>query len=417
MPPLLLRSPPQWLTPRRRWLTGGALVAALALGAWLVEGRGSQAGEAGATATAAIRPFASSVTAIGVVRPQIGAEVRVGSRVSGRVQRLRANIGARVEAGEVVAELEAEALDALIAQRRAELDMAESRLQELEQSLPHEVEQAAAELARAEATAAAAAAEWERYERLLERGVATRAEWDAAQERHLVAASQLEAARTAVRLLNTAKAEQRVQAQAERDRGRAELTSARIERSYTEIRAPIAGIVASVSTQEGETVAAGLNAPTFLTIVDLDRLQVDAYVDEVDIGRVALGQRATFTVDAYPADDFAGRVTAIYPSATVQDNVVKYIVAVTIDGRYAGRLRPEMTASVRIALEEKTALGIPLRAVQREAGRNVVHVVRGRSTEAREVRLGWREGAWVEVLAGLEEGDEVLLDAANGGTQ
>ena len=183
-----------------------------------------------------------------------------------------------------------------------------------------------------------------------------------------------------------------------------------MDRSFTTIRAPISGVVASVATQEGETVAAGLNAPTFLTIVDLARLQVHAYVDEVDIGKVAAGQLAEFTVDAFPAREFKGKVAAIYPSATLQDNVVKYIVALDILGDSVSVLRPEMTTSVRIQLESRSVLAVPTRAIRRDQGESVVYLRVGRETERRPVRLGWRDGPWVEVISGLKAGDRVHLD-------
>src|SRR5690606_20204369 len=104
------------------------VVVALGLGAWLRSGRLVPDGVDGETVAVARRPFAATVTAVGAIKPQIGAEVRVGSRISGRVERLRANIGDRVEKGQVIAELETAELDARVAQRRAELRVAESRL-------------------------------------------------------------------------------------------------------------------------------------------------------------------------------------------------------------------------------------------------------------------------------------------------
>jgi multidrug efflux pump subunit AcrA (membrane-fusion protein) len=112
-----------------------------------------------------------------------------------------------------------------------------------------------------------------------------------------------------------------------------------------------------------------------------------------------------FTVDAFPARDFSGRVAAIYPTATIQDNVVKYVVALDIDGEYAGLLRPEMTASVRIELDARTVLAVPVRAIRQDAGRSVVHVVNGDRPEVRPVRVGWRDGPWAEVTDGLVEGE------------
>jgi len=399
------------------WIGGHRVLAAvlatgvvvLALGAWLAAG--DRAGGADfETVVVERRGFATTVAAIGAVKPQIGAEVRVGSRISGRVQQLRSNIGDPVAKGQVIAELETAELDALIAQRRAELKLAQSRQAEAQTLSPEALGRAEAEVARFEATAKLAAEEWERQQLLLARNVATRVEADAARERHLVAQAQLESARRSLELVRTGSTEQRVQSEAEHERAQAALQSALVDRSFTVITAPIAGIIASVSTREGETVAAGLSAPTFVTIVDLDRLQVEAYVDEVDIGKVQVGQNAVFTVDAFPARDFEGRVSAIYPSATIQDNVVKYVVALAIDGEYGGLLRPEMTASVRIRLDARNALAIPTRAVRRADGQSVVYVLVDGRPRARTVRLGWRDGPWVEVVEGLARAERVLLD-------
>ena len=171
-------------------------------------------------------------------------------------------------------------------------------------------------------------------------------------------------------------------------------------------------MIASVSTEEGETVAAGMQAPTFVTIIDLDRLQVDAYVDEVDIGKIQVGQQAVFTVDAFPADEFEGKVTAIYPKAVIQDNVVNYDVVVDITTPYRNMLRPEMTANVTILLEtRKDVLAVPAKAVHRVHGKNIAYVLTRGQPEEREIKIGWKDNGWVEVAAGLQEGQTVLLTA------
>ncbi|MCX7012676.1 MAG: efflux RND transporter periplasmic adaptor subunit, partial [Candidatus Sumerlaeota bacterium] len=183
--------------------------------------------------------------------------------------------------------------------------------------------------------------------------------------------------------------------------------------SYATLVAPIDGIVGAVATQEGETVAAGLNAPTFVTIVDLARLQVDAYVDEVDIGKVRVGQKVSFTVDAFAGREFEGRVAAIYPKAVIQDNVVYYDVVISIVSPYEDLLRPEMTASVTLYLDlRENVLAVPSKALRRQEGRNWVDVVVDGRPTPREVKVGWKDGEWVEIADGLAEGDSVLLQAA-----
>src|SRR5207248_1630317 len=129
---------------------------------------------------------------------------------------------------------------------------------------------------------------------------------------------------------------------------RANLDFAAAQLDYSKIVAPIGGVVASVATQEGETVAASFAAPTFVTLIDLSRLEVWAYVDETDIGRIRVGQPARFTVDTYGDQEFAGRVTAIYPRPEIRDNVVNYVTVIRFDPPRDRTLRPEMTTTVRI---------------------------------------------------------------------
>jgi multidrug resistance efflux pump len=362
------------------------------------------------TAKVVRRQFAPAVSAVGGVKPQIGAEVKVGSRISGRLMRLHANLKDQVRKGQVIAELEKADLEATVAQCRAEAQLAEAKLSGLDEVFPKEIAKAETDVARWEASVTLARKDLDRQHDMLKENITSRKAEEQAQERLDVAQAQWDAARKTLELLRTQHTENLKQAQAERDRARAVLANAEVQLSYAVITAPISGVVGSVSTQEGETVAAGMNAPTFVTIVDLSRLQVEAYVDEVDIGKVTVGQRAVFTVDAFPADEFEAKVLAIYPKATIQDNVVKYVVALEIVTPYEGRLRPEMTTSVAIQLEARTVLAINAKAVQRDSGKNVVFVKLNGRPVPREVKLGWKDGLWTEVAGGLEEGQEIFLD-------
>jgi RND family efflux transporter MFP subunit len=180
----------------------------------------------------------------------------------------------------------------------------------------------------------------------------------------------------------------------------------------------MSGVVASVSTQQGETVTSGSaapQAPTFVTIIDLNRLQVDAYVDETDIGKVHVGQEATFSVDAFPDREFIGKVTAIYPKALIQQNVVTYDVVVAIDNR-EGLLRPDMTTNTTITVAKREkVLAVPNQAVRREDGDRVVFVQDGGQLVRRSVKTGWKDKTYTEVLSGLKDGERVVVgDTENG---
>jgi multidrug efflux pump subunit AcrA (membrane-fusion protein) len=354
----------------------------------------------------------SSVLATGAVKPQVGAEVRVGARISGKVEKLYANIGDVVKKGQVIAELEKADLEATVRQRRAELDMSEARLRAVEALSPKEIEKARADVAQSNATLVFNAKEASRQEELLRKAFASESETDRAREQLAVSEARLASAEKALELAETHYEQDSVQAAADVERAKAALANANVESSYATLTAPIDGVIGLVSTQEGETVAAGLNAPTFVTIIDLGRLQVDTFVDEVDIGKISVGQKATFTVDSFPSREFAGKVVAIYPKAVIQENVVNYDVVVQITDPYEGLLRPEMTASVTILLDAReNVLTVPVKAVRRERGKSVVYTPSGEAPEPREVKVGWKDAQWIEIVSGLDEGQAVLAEA------
>jgi multidrug efflux pump subunit AcrA (membrane-fusion protein) len=393
----------------------GALVLAGAATWWLL-GRSKPAEDGGRSQVVSVqrRDLVATVAATGKVTPMVGAEVRVGSRVSGRVQRLHANIGDVVRANQVLAELERDDQEALLDQRRAELRVAEARLSSIETLRPREIQRTEAALADADATAALARAEFDRQSALFVRGLVSRQAVDAAAKERDVTAARLMVARHGLELARQGYVEDLKSARAQTDQAAAAVRVLDAQVAYATIRAPIPGIISSISTQEGETVAAGLNSPVFVTIVDLQKLQVDAYVDETDIGKIRVGQKATFTVDAFPDRDFPATVQAIYPKAIIMDNVVYYDVVLRIDEPLTGQLRPEMTTNVLIALDaRKGVLAVPARAVSRDQDQSVAYVLQDGRPVQRTVKVGWRDSEWIEIVDGLREGERVLVGAGS----
>ena len=357
------------------------------------------------------RDFTSTVLAIGEIKAQVGAEVRVGSRVSGRVERLYANIGDIVKKGQIVAELEKADLEAIVAQYQAELQISQAKVSAIKVLHPQEIEKAEADIAKWQASADLSSKELLREDKLLKQEFISQQTLDRTQERLLVAKAELIAVQKTLELLKAQFSEDLKRANAEIDRAKAILAREKTNLSFATITAPISGVIASVSTQEGETVAAGLNAPTFVTIINLDQLQVDAYVDEVDIGKIKIGQRSLFTVDSFPDKDFEGKVAAIYPKALIQDNVVYYDVVIKIISDYKNILRPEMTTSVTIFLDRRSnVLAVPAKAIKRERCKNVVYVLSNGEPKPCEVKIGLEDIQWIEVIGDLEEGQTILLD-------
>jgi macrolide-specific efflux system membrane fusion protein len=198
-------------------------------------------------------------------------------------------------------------------------------------------------------------------------------------------------------------------AQAKLEKSKSDLAAAEIDLSYAVIRAPISGTVASVSTQEGETVAASFAAPTFVTIIEDNALELVAMVDETDIANVRPGDTVKFTVEAYPSREMPAIVKRIDPVATIISGVVNYPVMAAIqrDGRL---LKPDMTANITIKTAERKALVVPNSAVQREGEERYVLLARDGKQEKRTVTIGTRDAGFTEIKKGLTVGDRVVVD-------
>lgn len=312
------------------------------------------------TALVIRRDIGSTVIATGIIKPMVGAEVKIGSRISGVVKKLKANIGDYVQAGQIIAELDDAELQAKLNQNIAALNKAKADFEYAKLNI-------------------------ERQKSLLQQNFISQQQVDVAETSFKVAEAQLK--------------------QAE-----ANVDFAKVQLSYTKIFATTSGVIASVSTQEGETVSASLASPTFVSIIDLKRLEVNAYVDETDIGKIKVGQEASFTVDTYSDNDFRGKITAIYPKAVIQDNVVNYIVTIEITDFQNKILRPEMTANVTIYLEmRKNVLTIPTSAIKRERGERFVTVIDGDKKVQRKVKIGWNSNGTTEIVSGLNEGEKVII--------
>jgi macrolide-specific efflux system membrane fusion protein len=307
--------------------------------------------------------IASSVQATGVIRAKIGAEVKVGARISGRVEKLYANIGDVVKKGQVIARLEQEDLRARVNEARMNLRIVEANLDLAQKNL-------------------------QRMQNLYAKDFVSRDKVDVAERDYKAALAQANQIKELIRYNET-------------------------QMSYATIAAPISGVIASVATQQGETVSASsLNVPTFVTIVDLSRLEVYAYVDETDIGKIKPGFEATFTVDSFPEKDFKGTVSAVYPKATIQDNVVYYITIISIENP-EGKLKPDMTVNATIYLNKRSnVIAVPNKAIKREGGRKVVQVLRSGKPVQKAVKTGWKDSSYTEVLEGLKEGELVITGEA-----
>jgi HlyD family secretion protein len=241
--------------------------------------------------------------------------VQIGSQVSGVIARLYADFNSQVKKGQLLAELDPTPFQAQVEQRRADVTQAEVGANDMR-------------------------IKYDRQRRLAEQGLAAQADLDAAKAQYDSARAQVQQARAA-------------------------LSQATTNLRYTRIESPTDGIVVDKQYEVGQTVAASFQAPTLFQIAqDLTKMQVQADVDQSDIGRVQVGQVARFTVDAYPEDEFRGKIAQIRFNAQVNQNVVTYPVIIEVPNP-DGRLRPKMTANVTFDVASvKDVLRVPNAALR-----------------------------------------------------
>jgi HlyD family secretion protein len=366
---------------------GVAAIALLALGAtWLWRRSGT---DRFVTATVAKSNLVRSIAATGAVNPV--TTVQVGTYVSGPIQTLSCDFNTRVKAGQRCAQIDPRPYQIALEQARANLTAAQ------------------AQLVKDRANLAYAQSVHENDRGLVEQGVVSRetADNDLSAYQQARATIALDQATIAQR--------------------KAALDAAQVNLDYTEIVSPVDGVVVSRNVDVGQTVAASFQTPTlFLIAQDLTRMQVDASVSESDIGGVKVGQKATFTVEAYSGRTFDGRVAQLRQAPITVQNVVTYDVVIAVSNPDLALL-PGMTANVHIVTEEHSdVLAVPIQALRfhprgasaghdgdSEGGAKRVWVLRDGAPAPVSVQVGIDDGTSVEITGGeLQPGDQVIVDRA-----
>ncbi|MGH7802441.1 MAG: efflux RND transporter periplasmic adaptor subunit [Thermodesulfobacteriota bacterium] len=363
----------------------------------------------------AVRGYVSEVvTATGTLNAVV--TVQVGSQVTGRIKTLNADFNSQVKKGQVVAEIDPDTFQARVDREKASLTAAKAS-----------VSTARANLEKAKVDLEDAKRSLKRTKELFSRGIISENDRDVAQARYDSALAEVKAQEAS-----------HENALAQVEQAKANLKSAESDLSYTKIISPIDGIVISRNVDVGQTVSASLQAPTLFVIAEnLTKMQVNASVVEADIGRVSVGQKATFTVDAFINKKFTGEVTQVRNAPITVQNVVTYDVIIGVENSDL-KLKPGMTANVSILTAykdntlkipnaafrfrpdfdgKKEPFGIPTtyrestKNEKRNDGGTYVWVLskNGKPT-AVPVKIGITDGNSTEIIDGnLKEGDQLII--------
>jgi HlyD family secretion protein len=329
-------------TSTRLGLTSVALLVLVAAGyaAWRSFGAGSDAPKF-KLVKVEVGPLTAVVSATGTLNPVVS--VQVGSQVSGQIKEILVDFNSPVKENQLIARIDPETFQYRLRQAEADVEAARAALG---------VQQA--EVLRAKANLAEFERDFDRKKLLVEKNFISAAEREKAQ-------SVLDAGRAALQVTQS----QAKNSEAQVRQREAQQAQARIDLERTAIKAPVDGIVVKRSIEPGQTVAASLQSPELFVIAkSLTDMQVETSIDEADVGRIRVGQKASFTVDAFAGRNFEGEVKQVRKAATVVSNVVTYTVVVSAANPDL-TLLPGMTANVRIITATKEmALKLPNAALR-----------------------------------------------------
>lgn len=351
-----------------------------------------------------------TLSATGIIKPEVGATIKIGSRSTGIIRKMYVRVGDSVSEGQVIAEIDSRELEAITVEAEAALKRAQIEYERILVSYPLQLQEAEAKAASAKATAEYAELSYKRQMELTGRKLDSQNSLDSAQEKAVTGRQALAVALATLERLQEEFVRQKASAEQSLVQAEASLSTARIKLSYATIRSPMAGVVSQIAAQEGETVVAGLQVANLITVMDLSRKEMWVYIDENDVGQLTAGMQVDFRVDALPGRAFSGEIYRIYPEAEIRDSIVYYQTIVPLSKEDSLVLRSEMTTQCTVYVESKeNALVIPNEAVKWVDGAQVIFVRRGGRVESVAARLGMRGADNSEVLEGLQEGDEVAI--------
>lgn len=365
----------------RRWIVVGtaALLLAASLGTWWAFSGNATVGYE--TAPVAIGDIARDINATGSVNPEL--TIIVGTYVSGVIQELSCDYNTQVKRGQTCARIDPRPYQSIVDQGKASLAIAKAQLEKDKASLTY------------------AKANLERLSTLVKTNAVSEDAYDNAKNVYDQALAQI--------TFDQATIQQR----------QAVLDAAQVNLDYTNIISPVDGTVVSRAVTMGQTVAASFQTPTlFLIATDLTRMQVDANVSESDIGGIKNGNKATFTVDAYPKRLFEGTVTQVRQSPQTVQNVITYDVVISVNNPDLA-LKPGLTAATRIIIDRRSGvLRVPNQALRYvptgtalgDTKQTRVWVLRDGSPVPVQVAVGLDDDEFTEIAQGdLKVGDRVIV--------
>ena len=350
----------------------------------------------------------------GAIKPQVGAQIEIGTRATGEIIKMNVKVGDKVTKGQLIAKLDSRDIEKQIKQAKDQIYILNKELQLEQETYPFQRNINLEQIRDATSRMQTALGKYERELYLYRRGFSAKEELDTIRTDYDTAKAALNQAQLELKRYDREHflIVERLKLEIERQKSYLEELNVRL--SYTEIYSPINGIVTQVTAEEGETLVSGLQVGNLITVLNPELLELWIYVDETDISKVSVGQSVEYTVDTYPEKTFIGKIDRINISPDIFENIVYYRAIVNIDNKTAEFLKPEMTTQCKIIIaSKKDVLVVPNEALKWKDGHYIVYKIINDETNLVEevpIKMGERGDVTTEVIEGLKEGDKVAVE-------
>jgi multidrug efflux pump subunit AcrA (membrane-fusion protein) len=364
--------------------------------------------------TQAVRTdIADQLLETGVINPMVGAEIDVGARATGVIDKLYVKVGDSVEKGQLIAQIDSRQIERNIETTKISLQLLFSQLEKQKKLMPVNIDTAKQNIEKAESDLYLAQRNYEREKKLYDSDASTDESLDDKLHQLQLAQTALKNAKTQLDITKTTFESDIKILQHQIDETNSLLKELQVQRSYYDIYATISGVVTQVAADEGETVVTGLQVASLITILQPEKLEMWIYVDETDIGKIKIGMPVNYTVDTYSGKTFHGTIDQIYLEPETNEGIVYYTAVLNIPKEDALLFKKDMTTHVKIITEtKKNILAVKNGAVKWDGKDNVVYKVINKDKNEVEkvfVKTGLKSEDYTEITEGLNENDEIAL--------
>jgi len=351
----------------------------------------------------------NTIMASGIITPRVGAYINVGSRISGTVMKLNVKVGDYVQKNQIIAVIDHREMDEMIKQIKAQIQSKKLLIKQTKKEKIIDIDDINSKLKQSQNVLSYAKGNFIRIKTLFEKGFISKDDFFKKKADYDNDIIEIKNDKKTLHNKISYYDYKLKSLRSDLASLKAKLAQQLIQKSYAFIKAPISGYIAEVNTQAGETVASSFNTPTFVKIIDLNRMKCRVLVDDSDISQVKISDKVYFIPDAYPLKKISAKVEKIYPDGTVIDGVTYYYVDCTIlNSDVHLKLQMNVNAYITTGIH-KNAVVLPSDAVKFQEKNTYVFIKKKRKIIRKKVKTGFENEGKIEILSGITNKDNIVI--------